>query len=158
LTAADENDAASGPSLRNSAVARLEIARDGDVDNDFVGDKQDNCRDVPNVDQIDMNRNGVGDACDPAHGHSITIRGLSPQSGPPGSVVKIAGSGFGAAGRHVVMFGGRLIAAAVTGANELTMTVPPDASAGPVVLFVGADNALVMSPVPFIVRPAAPRP
>lgn len=145
-------------SLKNSAVARLEIARDGDLDHDLVDDKQDNCRDVPNADQIDMNRNGVGDACDPANGESIAIRGLSPQSGPPGSVVKIVGSGFGAAAPHVVVFNGRPVAAAVTGANELTMTVPPDASAGPVVVFVSAGKAIAMSPVPFIVRPAAPRP
>lgn len=142
-------------SLKNSAVARLEIARAGDVDNDFVGDEQDNCRDVPNADQIDMNRNGVGDACDPATGASITIRSLSPQSGPPGTVVKIVGTGFNAAAPHVVMFNGRPIAAAFTGANELTMTVPPDASAGPVVLVVGADRAFAMSPVPFIVRAVA---
>ena len=145
-------------SLKNSAVARLEIARAGDVDNDFVDDKEDNCRDVPNADQIDMNRNGLGDACDPASGDAITIRGLSPQSGPPGTTVKIVGSGFGAARRHFVLFNGRPIAAAVNGANELTMTIPPDASAGPVELLVYADRAFAVSPVPFIVRPAAPRP
>lgn len=35
-----------------------------DIDNDGIFDLGDNCPEVPNPDQIDSNRNGVGDACD----------------------------------------------------------------------------------------------
>jgi len=37
-----------------------------DTDNDGVGDMCDNCPDIYNPDQIDMNQNGIGDTCDNA--------------------------------------------------------------------------------------------
>lgn len=36
-----------------------------DTDGDGVSDSYDNCKFVPNPDQSDINRNGIGDACDP---------------------------------------------------------------------------------------------
>jgi hypothetical protein len=148
---------AADPSLGNSTGARVEIAREGDGDNDFIEDARDNCRDVPNADQLDMNRNGIGDACDPSAGGQIAIRSISPQSGAAGTVVRIAGTGFSAAGPYIVLFNGRPVEAALTQPTELTMTVPPDVPAGPALLIVGADAGFAMSPVPFIVRPAARR-
>ena len=35
-----------------------------DTDQDGVGDKCDNCRDIQNTDQQDTDGDGVGDACD----------------------------------------------------------------------------------------------
>lgn len=144
-------------SLANSTTARVELAREGDADNDFVDDASDNCRDVPNADQLDMNRNGIGDRCDSSAGGQIAIRSLSPQSGPAGTVVKIGGTGFSAAGPHVVLFNGRPVEAALTQATEITVTVPPGVPAGPALLIVGTDRGFAMSPVPFIVRPAGGR-
>lgn len=36
----------------------------GDIDGDGVPDKEDNCPLVPNLDQRDTNKNGIGDVCD----------------------------------------------------------------------------------------------
>ena len=47
-----------------------------DLDNDGVPDGVDNCPNVPNPDQADSNRNGVGDACE---GRTV---GKSPRHGP----------------------------------------------------------------------------
>jgi hypothetical protein len=144
-------------SSSNTAVARLALGRPGDADSDYVDDPKDNCRDVANADQRDADGNGVGDACDPSRGDAIAVRSLSPQSGPPGTVVRIGGAGFSAAGPHFVLLDGRPVAAAVASAAELTVTIPADAPAGPLLLAVGTDDGFAMSPVPFIVRRAARR-
>jgi hypothetical protein len=156
MTAANAADA----SVKNSAVARLELARPGDADNDFVPDGTDNCRDVPNDDQEDMNRNGIGDACDPAAGGSLSIRSLSPQSGPPGTVVRLAGTGLSTTSPYFVMFDGLPVPAVAASATELVVAVPAEVAAGPVPLLViaGTMKAFALSPMPFIVRkpPAKP--
>ena len=36
-----------------------------DTDGDGIDDSVDNCPNVPNPDQSDINHNGIGDACDP---------------------------------------------------------------------------------------------
>jgi IPT/TIG domain len=142
------------PSVKNSVSADLELAREDDADNDYIPDSSDNCRDVPNADQIDTNRNGVGDACDPSSGGALSIRGLSPESGPPGTVVRISGTGFSASGQNFVMFGGLDVAvpAVSTTGTELVVTVPAGAPIGPVPLLVGSDKGFEMAPKPFIVR------
>jgi hypothetical protein len=142
------------PSVTNSASADLEVARENDADNDYIPDSSDNCRDVPNADQIDMNRNGVGDACDPSLGGPLSIRSLSPESGPPGTVVRISGTGFSTSGQNFVMFGGLDVAAPAvsTTGTELVVTVPAGAAIGPVPLLVGSDTRVGVSPKPFIVR------
>jgi hypothetical protein len=51
-----------------------------DMDADGVPDVQDNCPNVPNPDQADANRNGIGDACErsisksPRHGVPRTVK------------------------------------------------------------------------------------
>ena len=101
-----------------------------------------------------MNRNGVGDACDPLLGGPLSIRGVSPESGPPGTVVRISGTGFSTSGQNFVMFGGLDVAvpAVSTTGTELVVTVPAGAAIGPVPLLVGSDSRHGMSPKPFIVR------
>jgi hypothetical protein len=142
------------PSVTNSASADLELAREDDADNDYIPDGSDNCRDVPNADQIDTNRNGVGDACDPSSGGALSIRGMSPESGPPGTVVRISGTGFSTSGQNFVMFGDLDVAvpAISTTGTELVVTVPTGAPIGPVRLLVGSDNGFEMTPKPFIIR------
>lgn len=140
------------PSLKNSASANLELARPDDADNDFVTDASDNCREVSNHDQNDSNRNGIGDACDPADGGPMSIRGLSPESGPPGTVVKIAGTGFSTTQGNFVLFNGFAVGAVSASATELVVTVPAGAAIGPVPLIVGSAKGFATSPMPFIVR------
>jgi IPT/TIG domain/Thrombospondin type 3 repeat len=136
----------------------LELARPEDADNDFVPDGIDNCRDVPNHDQHDTNRNGIGDACDAAGGGPLSIRGLSPESGPPGTVTKISGTGFSTTGPNFVLFNGLPVVAVAASATELVVTVPADAAIGPVSLLVGTEKSIAMSPIPFIVRRPARKP
>jgi hypothetical protein len=51
-----------------------------DFDLDGVPDDQDNCKNVPNPDQLDANHNGIGDACErfitksPHHGAARTVK------------------------------------------------------------------------------------
>jgi IPT/TIG domain len=143
-------------SIRNSASIDLELARADDADNDFVPDATDNCRDVPNDNQADTNRNGVGDACDAADGGPLSVRNISPESGPPGTVVRIRGRGFSTTGYNFVLFDGLPVGAAQANASELAVTVPAVAP-GPVHLLIGTDKGFAMSPMPFILRrsPAA---
>jgi hypothetical protein len=53
----------------------IDNACDLDDDNDGVPDTIDNCPTVPNPDQRDINRNGVGSACDPS---DVLTLGISP--------------------------------------------------------------------------------
>ncbi len=139
------------PAVKNTVTGDLEISRPGDADGDYVENAKDNCRDVPNHDQADRNRNGIGDACDPAEGDPVSIRRLTPESGPPGTPVTVSGSGFRTGGMNFVMMNGMPIQAVGASATEMTFVVPPDAPPGPVVLIFGTQNSFVMSPVPFLV-------
>lgn len=85
---------------------------------------------------------------------TLTIAGFSPAGGAPGSTVTISGSGFDAtASRNTVTIGG--VAASVTSssANQMTVTVPPAAVSGPIVVTnalgsaTSATNFLVGSPL-----------
>jgi hypothetical protein len=51
-----------------------------------------------------------------------------------------------------VLFNGWPVVAAIVGTDELSVTVPTDASAGPVPFLVVTDRGYAMSPMPFIVR------
>lgn len=148
VTATNTGDA----SLRNTASVDLELSRPDDADNDFVSDEKDNCRDVPNDQQADTNRNGIGDACDPADGGPLSVRAITPESGPAGTLVRITGSGFSTNGYNFVLFNGLPALAGVVSVKELTVTVPPGAAAGPVPLLIGSDKGFAFSPMPFIVR------
>lgn len=145
-------------SVGNWAAADVDIARPGDADNDFVADGQDNCREIPNHEQDDTNRDGIGDACDPSGGGPLTIRSLSPESGPPGTVVRITGTGFSPAGQGFLLFNGMPALPTAVTPTELTVTVPADAAAGPVsIIMLVARKGHAMSPLPFIVRRPKPQ-
>ncbi|HKF42879.1 MAG TPA: PA domain-containing protein [Thermoanaerobaculia bacterium] len=73
------------PDLTHSVDLTLPFMRDigwyADLDNDGVPDGVDNCPNVPNPDQADSNRNGIGDACEgrsisktPRHGPTKTVK------------------------------------------------------------------------------------
>ena len=148
VTAMHTSDA----SVKNHVSVDLELAREHDADNDFVEDGQDNCPEMSNADQRDTNRNGTGDVCDPAGEGPLSIRSMSPESGPPGTVVTIAGTGFSATGPNFVVFDGMPALAVLAGAAELQVTVPAGAAPGPIRLVVGTTNGIGMAPKPFIVR------
>jgi hypothetical protein len=140
------------PTVKNRASASLELGREDDRDNDYVVDSSDNCPDVRNADQLDRNRNGIGDACEPSAGGALSIRGLSPESGPPGTVVKISGTGFSPTGQNIVMFNELPAPAVATTGTELIVTVPDGVGVGPVPLFVASETGFAMAPKPFIIR------
>jgi Thrombospondin type 3 repeat len=48
----------------NGVSVRLEVADPNDIDGDGIPNAEDNCPTVPNGDQLDMNKNGIGDACE----------------------------------------------------------------------------------------------
>lgn len=147
---------AADPSVKNSASIDLHLARPDDADNDFVPDERDNCRDVPNDNQADTNRNGIGDACDPADGGPMVVRGFTPESGSAGTAVRIRGSGFSTTGYNAVFFDGMPVLAVAASAGELTVTVPPSAAAGAIPLVILSEKGFAVSPMPFIVRRPPP--
>lgn len=67
-----------------------------DTDSDGIGDLTDNCLNVPNPDQADSDRNGVGDACEPVKPQTITFADLDDRTfGEPAfSVSASASSGL----------------------------------------------------------------
>ena len=148
VTATHTSDA----SVKNHVSVDLELAREHDADNDFVEDGHDNCPEVPNANQRDMNGNAIGDVCDPAGDGPLSIRSMSPESGPPGTVVTLAGAGFSTIGPNFVLFDGVPARAVLSGAAELQVTVPAGAAPGPIRLVVGTTNGIGMAPKPFIVR------
>jgi hypothetical protein len=82
-----------------------------------------------------------------------TIFSFTPQGGPIGTVVTIQGQNFSATpSNDTVQFNG--IAATVTAATEhsLTVTVPPGATTGPILVSVG--SLMTISPTYFTVLPA----
>jgi len=148
------------PAITNTAEGRLEVASADDADDDSVDNDRDNCREVPNNDQADTNHNGIGDACDTIFGEPLSITRLSPESGPPGSVVKVTGTGFSTTSQYFVLLGGQFqpVLATAVSATELVFTVPVSAPIGPVPLTVATEHASSTSPMPFIVRRPSVKP
>jgi MBG domain-containing protein/thrombospondin type 3 repeat protein len=67
-----------------------------DSDGDGIPDNADNCVSVPNADQADSDRNGVGDACEPVKAQTITFAALTDKTfgDPAFSVAATASSGL----------------------------------------------------------------
>lgn len=70
-----------------------------DKDKDGIPDFQDNCPDVPNTDQTDIDRNGIGAACQP----TAEIPPPPPPPKPPEFDYKLLGT-FGTAKRPIAAF------------------------------------------------------
>ena len=77
--------AADGEQL-NSASLSLDVAYADDTDGDSVPNASDNCPSTPNADQIDSDRDGIGDACDATNPvASSTTFGSAPAVTYPGA-------------------------------------------------------------------------
>jgi MBG domain-containing protein len=103
-----------------------------DTDGDGISDMSDNCVNVPNPDQADSDRNGVGDACEPVRSQSITFAALADKTfgDPAFSVAATASSGlpvsFTAAGSCTISEA----TVALTGAGTCAVTAHQAGSAG----------------------------
>jgi MBG domain-containing protein/thrombospondin type 3 repeat protein len=95
-----------------------------DADGDGIPDLSDNCVNVPNADQADSDRNGVGDACEPVKTQTITFAALTGKTfgDPAFSVAARASSGlevsFTATGKCTIS--GTTVT--LTGAGSCTVT------------------------------------
>lgn len=146
LTATNTADAALG----NSDSVTLDVAYDDDRDGDSAKDTEDNCPSVPNADQSDSNRDGVGDACDPG-ATRISIADFNPKTGPAGTTVTISGTAFGSSpALNTVMFG--VVRATIVSATptELVVTIPAGAPVDSIAVM--GLNGWAMSAVPFVVK------
>jgi hypothetical protein len=87
---------------------------------------------------------------------AVAVAALEPERGPPGSQVRIVGTGFGDAEEPVrVSFGRRRMAVVSVAPNEIHATVPAGSGSSPLIVEVrGAGRA--ESPRPFTIQ-AAPR-
>jgi hypothetical protein len=56
----------------------------GDTDGDGVFDREDNCRDIPNTDQLDTDGDTLGDACDPSP-TCVPLTPAAPPKAPAGA-------------------------------------------------------------------------
>jgi hypothetical protein len=102
-----------------------------DADGDGVGDNSDNCVNVPNSDQADSDRNGVGDACEAAKPQTITFAELPNRvfGEQPFAVEAAASSGlvvtFTASGACSIIEA----TVTLTGAGTCTITAHQEGSA-----------------------------
>ena len=99
-----------------------------DADGDGWNHDRDNCRLVYNSDQLDSNGNGMGDACEPP---AVTGIWLGSGNGAPGTFVVVFGSYFRPDATQVTV-NGINASVQVMDANLLIFIVPSGNTAGPV--------------------------
>jgi hypothetical protein len=81
---------------------------------------------------------------------TLSVTGVSPASGPVGTVVTVNGLGFNAGSK--VKFNGKAATTHFVSATQLTATVPTGATSGPLtVTNASAPSGTVTSPAPFTV-------
>jgi hypothetical protein len=141
---------AADTTLTNSTRFRLEVAPPDDQDDDSVKNELDNCPEFPNGDQLDSDRDGLGDFCDDTPWSPVTIVGIKPGKGPAGTTVTISGTAFDTTpAKNTVTFGHVPAVVRSATATELVVIVPAEATSGLIIIRTARGDA--MSPVPFVI-------
>lgn len=96
-----------GATLRDAVptILKIQVIEWADADGDVVPDRRDNCRTVSNADQADIDRDGVGDACDPTSYKPFLVVAAPDVSGTVGMTLTTSGRFDDPEGSNQLSFG-----------------------------------------------------